>query len=420
MASIHRRYPDLVALLSFAALAAVGCSAGEDPGAEPLDAPAAEAALELGSASSSHGHGCDPEAAPPEHWVSAAPMSAARQRHSALRMPDGKVLVAGGSGPTSADLYDPDTDTWTPIAPLPLTSSQTRAALLPDGRVLLSPGGVVYDPSTGASTPVPLTPGEAARGWPFDGATLTPLPSGLVLRTGGSDDEQELKEAVLYDASTNTWSSAGTMSVTRHLHTATRLKDGRVLVVGGYTLEGDYQLPAGRTSVEIYDPAAGTWTAAAPTNMPRMQHTATLLSSGRVLVIGGGGEIHTDYYSDDDGDHWTTIRADATAEIYDPASDSWTSTAPPSLAYGPGSAAARMHRRRVMAIGYQGAEIYDERSDSWSLIDAPTDDRRSFLTATALEDGSVLIAGGRGRKMGAGSLRTLSSVERYRTGCAPH
>jgi hypothetical protein len=422
MASMHHRNPGLAALFSVAALATVGCSTEWEPGAEPDDATEHYAAPGLQSTSLSDAQGCDPHAGLPAHWHAAAPMPAARQRHSALLLPDGKVLVGGGSGSTSAFLYNPATDTWTTSAPLPLNTFQTRTALLPDGRVLFSPGGVVYDPSTDTSTSVPLTPGEAVQGWPFDGATLTTLPSGLALRTGGSDEDHDLKEAVLYDPATNTWSSAGTMSATRHLHTATLLADGRVLVVGGYTLEGDYQLPAGRTSVDIYDPTAGTWTAAAPTNMPRMQHTATLLPSGRVLVIGGGGAVYTDFQSDDDGDHWVTIPANVTAEVYDPGNGTWTSTAPPSLAYGPGSAAAQMHQGRVMAIGFYGAEIYEEASDSWSPIEEPTDTQRSFFTATALQDGSVLIAGGRGWAFGTGGwkFRNLASVERYRIGCAPH
>ena len=420
MANMHPRYPGLVALLSLAALATVGCSPEWEPGAELDDAPEHHPASGLQSMSLSYGHGCGPHNGPAGHWQFAAPMPAARERHSALLLPNGKVLVGGGDGPTSVDLYKPATNTWTTGAPLPLSTEQTRVALLPGGKVLFSPGGLVYDPSTDTSTSVPLTPGEALEGWPFNGPTLTTLPSGLVLRTGGSDGDHDLKEAVLYGATTNTWSSAGTMSVSRHLHTATLLPDGRVLVVGGYTLEGDYQLPTGRTSVDIYDPAAGTWAAAAPTNMPRMQHTATLLPSGQVLVVGGGGEIHTDFQSDDDGDHWVTIPADVTAEIYNPVNNTWTLTAPPSLAYGPGSAAARMRYGRVMLIGSQGAEIYKAASDSWSLIDELTDNQRRFLTATALKDDSVLVVGGSGRTTATGELDTLASVERYRRGCAPH
>ncbi|WP_438041005.1 kelch repeat-containing protein [Sorangium sp. So ce128] len=96
------------------------------------------------------------------------------------------------------------------------------AAPLQDGRVLFSPGGLVYDPSTGTTTSVPLTPGEEVHGWEFAQTALTPLLSGLVLRTGGSDDDSVLREAVLYHPATNTWSSAGTMPVPRHLHTATK------------------------------------------------------------------------------------------------------------------------------------------------------------------------------------------------------
>lgn len=422
MAGIHHRHPALVALLSLNALAAVGCSTGWEPGAEPDDEPAQEAALELRLTSFPHVQRCRPHTAHLEHWFSKAPLQVARTRHSALLLPNGKLLVGGGLHyPTAVELYNPVTDTWSTAGSLTLDTAETGMALLPDGKVLFSPGGAVFDPSTGTSTPVPLTPGEAVEGWPFAGSTLTALPSGLVLRTGGTDDDHTLKEAVLYHPATNTWSSAGTMAVTRHLHTATRLRGGRVLVVGGYTLEGDYELPTGRTSVEIYDPAAGTWTAAAPTNMPRMQHTATLLPSGHVLVIGGGGQIHTDFTSDDDGDHWVTIPADVTAEIYDPVNNTWTSTAPPNLAYGPGSEAALRPHGRVMAIGSQGAEIYNEASDSWSLIEQPALNR-SWHTATTLRDGSVLIIGGSGWTTGTGgsTYSTLASVERYTTNCRNH
>jgi hypothetical protein len=393
MASSHHRYSGLIALFSLAALAALGCSTGGETGAEADEAPTEQALGPLGCG--------------PAHWLTAASMPAVRERHSAVRLENGKVLVSGGSGPSSVDLYNPAKDKWKTSAALPLDTDQTSMALLPGGKVLISPGGVVYRPSTGATTAVPLTPGEAVEGWSFAGSTLTSLPSGLVLRTGGSDGDHVLKEAVLYDASSNTWSSAPNMAVTRQLHTATLLVDGRVLVVGGYTTEGDYDLPTGRTSAEIYDPATGTWSAAASTHMPRMQHTATLLPSGHVLVIGGGGEIHTDFTSDDDGDHWVTIPADVTAEIYNPASNTWTLTAAPSLAYGPGSAAALTRHGRVMAIGSHGAETYKEASDSWHGIADPTD-ARSWLTATTLEDDSVLIVGGQG----------LASAEIYTKACA--
>ncbi|WP_437960330.1 hypothetical protein WME76_12260 [Sorangium sp. So ce119] len=411
MSMAGRCHRGLVAFLSLAALTVAGCGSGPEPAPFAEDA-LGEATLEAKAVSLADRHPkklCRRHVGFHAEWSSVAPLPRARERHIALLMPDGQVMVAGGSGaypyPTAVDFYDPATDTWTTGGALPYPMSPVGAALLQDGRVLFSPGGLVYDPSTGTTTSVPLTPGEAARGWEFAQTSLTPLPNGLVLRTGGSDDERVLKEAVLYDAGTNTWSSAGTMSVTRHLHTATLLQDGRVLVVGGYTLNSD-ERPAGRTSVEIYDPATGAWTAAAPTNLPRMQHTATLLPSGRVLVVGGGGQI----YGGTEEEVVVLVDAGETAEIYDPASDTWTLTPPLNFRHTWASAVAPMSHGRVMAIGGQGAEIYKESNDTWTVIDDPI--RRGFHTATTLQDGSVLITGGYDATYFS-NPPTLTSVERY-------
>ncbi|WP_437338519.1 Kelch repeat-containing protein [Sorangium sp. So ce394] len=414
MSTTGRRHRGLVACLSLAALAAAGCGPEAEPAALADDA-SEEAALEAHAAPMAGHHAehakkkCRRHVGVHEEWSSVAPLPQARERHIALLMPDGQVMVAGGSGdypyPTTVDFYDPATDTWTTGDALPYPMSPVGAALLQDGRVLFSPGGLVYDPSTGATTSVPFTPAEAARGWEFAQTALTLLPSGLLLRTGGSDDDRVLKEAVLYDPAANTWSSAGSMSVTRHLHTATLLQDGRVLVVGGYTLNGN-EMPEGRTSVEIYDPATGAWTAAAPTNLPRMQHTATLLPSGRVLVVGGGGRI----YGGTEEEIVVLVDAGETAEIYDPASDTWTSTPPPNFRHTWASAVAPLDHGRVMAVGSEGAEIYKEASNTWTVIDEPI--QRGFHTATTLQDGSVLVTGGYDATYFV-NPPTLASVERY-------
>ncbi|WP_437300204.1 kelch repeat-containing protein [Sorangium sp. So ce426] len=414
MSTIGRCHRGLRALLSFAALTAAGCASAPEP-APPADDPLEEAALEAHAVPSSADHHAKKKKKCRRHvgvhaeWSSAAPLPEARERHIALRMPDGQVMVAGGSGdypyPTTVDFYNPDTDTWTTGDALPYPMSPVGAALLQDGRVLFSPGGLVYDPITGTTASVPLTPGEAARGWEFAYTALTLLPDGRVLRTGGSDDDSTLKEAVFYDPATNTWSSAGSMSVTRYLHTATLLQDGRVLVVGGYTLNGN-EMPQGRTSVEIYDPATGAWTPAAPTNLPRMQHTATLLPSGRVLVLGGGGRI----YGGTEEEIEVLVDAGETAEIYDPASDTWTSTAPPNFLHTWASAVTPMSHGRVMAVGSDGAEIYKEANGTWTPIDEPI--QRGFPTATTLQDGSVLITGGYDATYFS-NPPTLASVERY-------
>ncbi|WP_437640281.1 Kelch repeat-containing protein [Sorangium sp. So ce854] len=411
MSTTGRCHRGLVAFLSLSALAVAGCGSAPEPAPLAEDA-LDEAALEASAWSLAKRRPktlCRRHVGAHAAWSSVAPLPQARERHVALLMPDGQVMIAGGSGafpyPTTVDFYDPATDTWTTGGALPYPLYPVGAALLQDGGVLFSPGGLVYDPSTGATTSVPLTPAEASRGWEFAQTALTPLPNGLVLRTGGSDDESVLREAALYDPATNTWSSAGTMSVTRHLHTATLLQDGRVLVVGGYTLNAD-QLPAGRTSVEIYNPATGAWTAAAPTNLPRMQHTATLLPSGRVLVVGGGGTI----YGGTEEEVVVLVDAGETAEIYDPASDTWTPTAAPNFRHTWASAVTPMSHGRVMAIGSEGAEIYKESNDTWTAIDDPIP--RGFHTATTLQDGSVLITGGYDATYFV-NAPAMTSVERY-------
>ena len=89
--------------------------------------------------------------------------------------------------------------------------------------------------------------------------------------------------AELFDPATGTWTDAGRLAEGRAFHTATRLPDGTVLVVGG--------LASGRrlANAERYDPTTGAWTAAGALSPGRFAHTATPLADGAILVVGGVG-----------------------------------------------------------------------------------------------------------------------------------
>ena len=131
------------------------------------------------------------------------------------------------------------------------------------------------------------------------------------------------------------WTATGPMINDHWLHTATLLVDGRVLVTGGVTEE--VATDATGTAAEIYDPIAGSWTATGSLISGRWEHTATRLLDGRVLVTGGNN------IDDVDG-------ALASAELYDPATGTWTATG--SMTRGRyGHTATLMPDGRVLVAG---------------------------------------------------------------------
>jgi Kelch motif/Galactose oxidase, central domain len=117
--------------------------------------------------------------------------------------------------------------------------------------------------------------------------TATLLPNGLVLVAGGLGSSGSLSSAELYYPSVCTncrnWNSTGSLSTERSKHTATLLSSGKVLVAGGQS--GGASL----SSAELYDPATGLWSMTGSMGTARYDHTATLLPNGKVLVAWGVG-----------------------------------------------------------------------------------------------------------------------------------
>ncbi len=105
---------------------------------------------------------------------------------------------------------------------------------------------------------------------------------------GGDGLSGERASAELYDPATGTWTLTGSLHVARQLHSATLLRNGMVLVAGGFDSNNLIT-----NSVELYDPATGLWTVANGLITPRFTHTATLLRNGKVLVAGGFGGAGT-------------------------------------------------------------------------------------------------------------------------------
>ncbi len=280
------------------------------------------------------------------------------------------------------------------------------AVALHDGRILISGGtstanvgGVldsaeIYDPAVGTFEPTGTM--TAAR----QGHTATVLPDGRVLLTGGTKNigfRATLASAEIYDPGSGTFQTTGSMTTAREGHTATLLRDGRVLIAGGS--------PNGTSttaSAEVYDPRSGKFRAISPMGVPREAHSATLMKDGRVLIAGGGrGGMPGGYIAYD------------TAEIFNPATNSFHTVSAHMKVDRVGPAAALLDDGRVLIAGGKSGQIRNpfgggNLASFTPLASAETFDpeTRSFVAlprmhathylgvATRLDNGTILITGG--------------------------
>jgi len=329
-----------------------------------------------------------------------SPMSTAMAGHTAVLLPNGKVLVAGGENDIqgtlrSAELYDPATATWAATGLLISPRDGHTATPLPNGKVMVVGGyngtndlstAEIYDPATGMWTSTGSS--STAR----SGHTATLLLNGRVLIAGGNNGSVEVDSAELYNPATGSWTNTSSMINSHCGHTATLLPDGRVLVAGG---DGS----AGGTGAETYDPATGMWTSAGDMFYSRTVHTATLLPNGRVLVAGGGW-------------YYFGFTASPTAELYDPVNNTLAETGSMvslNASFVPTGRASHtatlLTNGLVLVTGGEGrpglvgsftlssAELYDPNPGTWTAT-ARLAVSREAHTTTLLANGHVLLAGG--------------------------
>ena len=191
-----------------------------------------------------------------------------------------------------------------------------------------------------------------------------------------------MTSAELYDPTTGRWSDAASMAVPRSDHTATLLPSGKVLIAGG----GGAGPATQADSAELFDPALGTWSRTGDLVSGRELHTATLLPNGQVLVAGGSFSGYL-----------------ASTELFDPATGRWTRTGDLAVARGIHTATLLLDGQVLVAGGYPGpagngdasAELYDPTARSWSSAGTMSS-RRFYHAAALLRNGSVLVTGGRG------------------------
>lgn len=340
-------------------------------------------------------------------------MTVARSLHTATLLRTGKVLIAGGSGPSalatrplaSAELFDPATRAFTPTGSMKEARQSHTATLLPDGKVLLAGGlGVqaagqaanvlrsaeIYDPATGLFT----STGSLPAGRSLHTATL--LPDGRVLMGGGiSGTGLALDTADAYSPAAGQFTPLATMNYAHASHTATLLRDGRVLLAGG---------PGEAAAAEYFIPGTNSFQPLGPLQTSRSSHTATLLPDGGVLLAGGSAP---------------KTPALAQSEIFDPTTGGFALGATLTIARTDHTATALADGRVLIAGGRADSGVSVGFAEIWMplarafLLTPAVSTRRAQHTATLLPDGLILLAGG------ASEAGLLDSAELVQPPAAP-
>jgi Galactose oxidase, central domain/Kelch motif len=276
-----------------------------------------------------------PCSAGPFTFTLTASLLNARVNHTATLLNDGKVLVASGD---TAELYDPTTGTWEFTGNLSTVRQLHTATLLSNGKVIVA---------------------------------------------GGVDDSRFgfVSQTEIYGPATGIWTVSARLITNRIDHTATLLKNGKVLIAGGNTKRSKY-VPT--SDAELYDPSSRTWTATGSLSTARYWASATLLADGKVLVAGGG--------TNDSGGGEV-----AGAELYDPATGTWTVTGSMSVARSLHTATLLRNGQVLVAggltnhVALESAELYNPATGTWTVTGA-LNNPRYHAAALRLPDGNVLLA----------------------------
>jgi len=320
---------------------------------------------------------------------------AARTRHGAARLSDGRLLLVGGSSPTpvlwsTAELFDPVTGGFSSAGELSVTRSGSAVVALPDGGALAVGGETnesTFEPATRVEEWSPETSTWTVVGNLVSNRTrhtATRLADGRVLVVGGfvfGGAPQE-RDAEIWVPGSGSRQPAGEMLHRRAAHTATLLPDGRVLLAGGFLASTGL----GAAEAEIFDPATETFAPAGALNETRAYHAAVLLADGRVLLV-GGDVVEAGYRR--------------SAEIWDPDTERFSRTGDLAAARTELDAVALGSGEVLVAGGLVEdttatavLEIWDPTTGAFRAAEQSLPAPRAGLSAHLLDDARVLLVGG--------------------------
>jgi hypothetical protein len=343
--------------------------------------------------------------------------------------PSGATFLVYGLQSSRADIYDPVAGAVVPAGAIPQERYGHTATLLQDGRVFIAGGHynwqhtetekvtLIYDPAldsfrvagTGVSGSYTDNSARLQSRRFFHQATL--LKDGKVLVSGGIDNPHGffngafrdgmfygsiLSSCDVYDPVTETTVKTGNMITPRFFHVALLMSNGQVFISGGIDFRTSSGVPDPTNKCEIYDPVSGSYSSTGSMILARWGHQVTALKDGRILITGGSKHL--------------------LPEIYDPVTGKFTPAAG-TLIYDRqiGARTTKLQDGTILVTGGQGrnylsrqagyevagpihevAELFDPAVSQFTVIQDKMTEPRKEHTATLLDDGRVLIAGGVG------------------------
>lgn len=269
-----------------------------------------------------------------QRWEYGPPMNKGRAYHHLVRMNDGSIMAIGGFAERTCEILDLNDWTWS------------------------------YTDSV-----------NVKKYW--WGRTSTLMEDGNILITGGANFDSSFASCEIYDVDSGKWRLTGKLKTSRERHIATLLNDGRILVTGGRTHN---QSPfVYQKSCEIFDPVTEIWSYVDSMEYPRIDHSATLLPDGRMLVVGGEQTI---------------------CEIYNPTTNQWSEAGSVEFAFGYNNAFKLSNNKYLLLIQYDGTIRGQEGWELFSLesfesIGYSKFDRKILTMKSAkINDNSVIVMGG--------------------------
>ncbi len=400
-----KRTSTFAAALALAALLAAACSDdgaaanGQDQGVAKPDGKGAK--LD-GKAAKPDGKKPKPDSGPPnpgfKGWKDLPAKWTGAGAHSATLLKDGRVLLAGGliyetgaKGSAKAWIYNPTQGKFNAVADMNQPRGFHHSLLLKDGRVMVIGGrdgssykplasAEIFNPSTKKWSKTPDMPTKRS------GLAAVRLPNGNVLVSGGYSNATTLDTMVIFEPKSNSWLTPATsLKKRRSAHTMTLMNNGKVLIAGGYGGSGtDRTKYTQLDSFEVYDANNGTLSLSkAKMGDKRAGHTAALLDSGKVMLVGG----YCGFQCTPSGD-----------ELYDPTKDQASKInhqgKPPSH-----HAMVKLNDGKIVVIGGSFADekkvvIFDPKGNYWKTGPSLKHGRFDH-TVTLLKSGRMLVAGGK-------------------------